>query len=49
MWDHLTPADIFWLRGWFPWEEIHIRVATDEELAAMNTFVRAANKANALC
>ncbi len=47
MWDYLTPGDIFWLRGWLPWEEIHIRAATDEELAAMNAWVRAANAVNA--
>lgn len=41
VWDYLSPDNIFWLRGWFPWEEIHIRAATDEELKLLNAFFRA--------
>jgi len=41
MWDYLNPADLFWLRGWFPWEEIHVRAGSDEEIALLNAFCRA--------
>ncbi len=42
MWTYLTPGDLVWSRFYFPYEEIRLRIATPEELAELNTWVRAA-------